>query len=97
MPDLSLDHSWSLRPEHLHSLEDINHSFVTHSLQDDAEGDEDSSSADTGAGNTGPEDMLQVERTTPGTNELNIVFLVHYELAVTTVRESEGLFVCEYV
>ena len=43
--DLSLDHGWPLRPEHLHSLEDINHAFVAHSLQDDAEGDEDSGPA----------------------------------------------------
>lgn len=42
MSDLSLDHSWPLCPEHLHCLEDINNAFVAHSLQDDAEGDEDS-------------------------------------------------------
>lgn len=40
--DLSLDHSRPLCPEHLHRLEDINHTFITHSFQDDAEGDEDS-------------------------------------------------------
>lgn len=42
---LSLDHGWPLRPEHLHCLEDINHTFVPHPLQDNAEGDEDSGSA----------------------------------------------------
>lgn len=46
--DLSLDHGWSLCPEHLHRLEDIDHTFVAHSLQDDAEGDEDTGPAHAG-------------------------------------------------
>lgn len=40
--NLSLDHSWPLCSEHLHRLEDVNHAFITHSFQNDAEGDEDS-------------------------------------------------------
>lgn len=50
--DLSLDHGRSLRPEHLHRLEDVHHAFVAHSLQDDAERDEDSGPTHAGAGNT---------------------------------------------
>lgn len=50
--DLSLDHGWPLCPEHLHRLEDVHHAFVAHSLQDDAEGDEDSGPTHAGAGNT---------------------------------------------
>lgn len=50
--DLSLDHGWPLCPEHLHCLEDINHAFIAHSLQDDAEGDEDSGPAHASTRNT---------------------------------------------
>lgn len=44
--DLSLDHGRPLCPEHLHRLEDVNHAFVAHSLEHDAEGNEDSGPAD---------------------------------------------------
>lgn len=50
--DLSLDHGRPLCPEHLHRLEDVHHALIAHSLQDDAEGDEDSGPTHAGAGNT---------------------------------------------
>lgn len=56
--DLGLDHGWPLCPEHLHSLEDIDHAFVAHPLQDDAEGDEDTGPAHTSAGRTQPQREL---------------------------------------
>lgn len=49
--DLSLDHGRPLCPQHLHGLEDIDHAFVAHSLQDDAEGDEDSGPPHAGTAN----------------------------------------------
>lgn len=56
--DLSLDHGWPLRPKHLHCLEDINHAFIPHSLQDNAEGDEDSGPAHASARNTSQDSQL---------------------------------------
>lgn len=50
--DLSLNHGWPLCSEHLHCLEDINHTFIAHSLQDDAKGDEDSGPAHASTINT---------------------------------------------
>lgn len=49
---LSLDHSWPLCSEHLHRLEDINHTFITHPFQDDAKGDKDSGPAHASTANT---------------------------------------------
>lgn len=49
---LSLDHSWPLCSEHLHRLENINHTFVTHPFQDDAKGDKDSGPAHASTANT---------------------------------------------
>lgn len=46
---LGLHHGRSLCPQHLHRLKDVHHALVSHPLQDDAEGDEDSGSADTRA------------------------------------------------
>lgn len=49
---LSLHHSRPLGPERLDCLEKIDHSFVPHPLQHDAEGDEDSGPANAGTVDT---------------------------------------------
>lgn len=48
-PHLRLHHSWSLRPQHFHRLKDVYYALVSHSLQDNAEGDENSCPTNTGA------------------------------------------------
>lgn len=49
---LSLHHSGPLGPERLHCLEKIDHPFVPHPLQHDAEGDEDPGPAHAGTVDT---------------------------------------------
>ena len=44
---LVLNHRWSLSTQHLDCLIHVDNSLVSHSLQDDAESDEDTGSANT--------------------------------------------------
>lgn len=55
MSHLCLHHSWSLCPQHFHCLKDVYYAFVSHSFQDDAEGDENTSSTNTRAVKERPE------------------------------------------
>lgn len=47
--DLGLNHSWTLRAQYSYSLENVDDTLVLHSLEDNAERDEDASPSDAGA------------------------------------------------
>lgn len=89
--DLSLDHCWPLCPEHLHCLKDINYTFIAHSLQDNAKGDEDSGPAYPGTRNTS---IMSINQSVSQSinQDVTDVLDTHIDRMVTLHLSSHGAF-----